>query len=118
MSDIAGRTRHRIDFEEIVETRDDNGAVIESWVLHVANVPCEIVTASVGNTSGGEQLLGDATHAFASYKFTCRSKNVPLVNEKMRVSHLGVKYNIVSINQDPTFQKFVSIIGEAGKRDG
>lgn len=108
----AGKLRHRIALEQLVETQDpDTGAIDTAWSTFAADVPAEILPMS-----GREILAAQAVESGARVRFVIRAGLA--IDTRMRVAHEGLAYNITEIVLDPTLRRHVTIMAEAGVRNG
>jgi SPP1 family predicted phage head-tail adaptor len=100
----AGRLDRKIIFETLTETRDEFGAVSESW-----NTWRE-VWAQVMPMSAQERFLSDAKRSVRVNKFKIRYLKGLL--STMRIRYEGLIYNITGIAELGRFEGY-EITGEA-----
>jgi SPP1 family predicted phage head-tail adaptor len=89
----AGTLRQSIIIEQATESRDGFGAVTETWATYAT------LRARQAITGGREFTTAQQLHSELSALFVCRYKSG--VTSKMRVTHGGVYYGILSA-YDPT----------------
>jgi len=84
-----GKLRHRITIEQVSETQDPDGSVIESWSTYAT------VQASIEPISGREYVAAQSTQADVTHRIRIRylSGIVP----KMRVSYNSRIFDILSV---------------------
>lgn len=106
---LAQRLRHRVTIEQVTETRDEWGGVVESWATFADKVPAEVVPLS-----GREFIAAQAERAGVTTRITIRY--LPSVDEGMRIVFSGRAYNIKSALPDPTARRHLTLMVEAGVR--
>lgn len=88
----AGRLRHRVTIQQPAETRDADGAVIESWNTYAVR------SASVEPKTGRERWVSDQRFAEVDYLVRLRYDSVAVaITPKMRVSYDGRIFNITAV---------------------
>lgn len=108
---LAARLRHRVTLQQIVQTRDSDGAVIEDWDDLIVGLPAE-----VWPQSGREFVAAQAVQAGVTTRITIRA--TAAVKAKMRILHEGAAYNIKAVLPDPTFARHLTLVCETGVTDG
>ena len=83
-----GKLRHRITIERVTETRDADGAVIETWSTYAT------VQASIEPVSGREYFTAQSTQADVTHRVYARY--VAGVVPKMRVKYGARIFEILS----------------------
>ncbi len=58
----SGQLRHRITVQQYTETRDDFGAVVETWADFAANVPAFVKPVASSDKWTGQQTTQQITH--------------------------------------------------------
>jgi SPP1 family predicted phage head-tail adaptor len=110
----AGALRHRITVEQLTETQDPStGAVSQAWTTFAADVPCDVLPLS-----GREILAAAAADSGQRMRFVIRYGNSVGVVPTMRISHESQLFNITEIVPDPSLRDCVTLIAEAGIRNG
>lgn len=84
-----GKLRHRIAIEQVVETQDSDGSVIEAWSSYAA------VQASIEPISGREYFAAQSTQADVTHRI--RLRYFPGVTPKMRVNYNSRIFDILSV---------------------
>lgn len=108
----AGDLRHRITIEALTETNNGE-ATDESWAAFASNVPAQVLPLS-----GREIVAADAAQSGQRMRFVIRYGNSVGVTAKMRISHESQYFNITEVVPDPTLRGHVTLIAEAGIRNG
>lgn len=108
---LAPRLRHRVDFKALTTTKDLDGAIDEVWAMAFPSVPAEVVPLS-----GHELFAAAAAQSSVTARITVRAGLA--IDPAMRIEHGANIYNIVSISDDPTFARHVTIMAEKGLRNG
>lgn len=93
MSITAGKFRHRIDIEQLTNTQDSSGDMIESWSVLYANVP-----AAIEPLSAREFLSAQSTQSMAVARITIRYRSG--LDATMRFNHNGVYYDPAGVLSD------------------
>jgi SPP1 family predicted phage head-tail adaptor len=108
----AGELDRRITIQALTQTKDSEGGMVDDW----ADV--STVWAKVRNLSGNERRLtaegGQAAEARTEFTIRYRSG----LNERMRISYGGKKYNIRHINNYAEAREFLVITCDTGLNDG
>jgi SPP1 family predicted phage head-tail adaptor len=86
MSIAAGKFRHRIDIEQLTNTQDSSGDMIESWSALHSNV-----SAAIEPLSAKEFLSAQSTQSQAVARITIRYRAG--LNATMRINHNGTLYD-------------------------
>ena len=112
-NDLAPRLRHRVDIQRLATpvVNPETGARRRDWLPFATSLP-----ADVAPHSGREFVAAQALQAGVTTRITIRW--MPGVVESMRVLHEGAKYNIKAVLPDPTFRHHVTLMCEAGVKDG
>lgn len=84
----AGLLRHVITIEQVTETQDDSGSVVETWATF------KKVHSTYEPQSGTESFKEDQQQAFETVKF--RIRYLAGITPKMRVSFDGRLFDILS----------------------
>jgi SPP1 family predicted phage head-tail adaptor len=84
-----GRLRHRIAIEQVAETQDPDGSVIESWSTYA------IAQASIEPISGREYFAAQTTQADVTHRISLRY--LTGVTPKMRVKYGSRIFDILSV---------------------
>jgi SPP1 family predicted phage head-tail adaptor len=108
----AGKYRHRITVEDLTETNVGE-ATEQSWSTFASDVP-----AGVRPLNGKEVAAAGSSVSGNTRAFEIRYGNSVGMTTRMRISHEGLYFNILSITPDASLRDSVVIIGEAGLRDG
>jgi SPP1 family predicted phage head-tail adaptor len=114
MKNLAPRLRHRCTIQypvEEVSSDSDSGSVTVIWTDFLVDEPVEMVPLS-----GRELIAANAQQHEAKVRATIRCQSG--VTEKMRLVHLGKNYNIVAIQPDPTFRRWLTLMLSEGLTDG
>lgn len=112
----AGALRHRIDIQQLVIDRDDDGRRTEDWqTIRTSDEP-ELIPAEIVPLSGREFIAAQAVQAGVNTRITIRWR--PGVRAAMRVVHDGDIYNIKAALPDPTLRRHISLMCETGVNDG
>lgn len=108
-----GKYRHRIEFQEQVETRDDNGGVVLTWqtVEGLSSVPAEVLTGP-----GRELVAANAQQAETVARINCRW--FPGLQATWRILWDGHVYNIRPPETDSTARREYRIQCTDGVNDG
>lgn len=108
----AGKLRHRVTLQRYEETRDDMGAVIETWV-DVATV-----WAAVEPLSVREFISAQAGQSEISARITIRYR--PGIDATMRVLHRDQIYNIKGppLPDPRSGREYLTLAVAAGVNDG
>lgn len=96
-----GELRHRITFQKLTATTNENGFEIEDWQDY------KTVWAAITNLHGREYFEAAAVKAENTVKFTIRY--VPNIESTMRILFKGKQYNISSIDNIKYANKFIEI---------
>lgn len=96
-----GNLKHRITFQSVVTTTNENGFDIETWVDH------KTVWAAVSNLNGREYFAAATIQAEKTVKFIVRF--IKDVTESMRINFEGKQYNITSIDNIKYENKYIEI---------
>lgn len=107
----AGRLRHRVNIEQVTETRDADGGVVTSWATLHSKVPAEIVPLS-----GREFVAAQAAQAGITARLTIRY--MAGITPKMRVVHGSDIYNIEAVLPDPTLRRHLTLMVSTGVNNG
>lgn len=91
---IAGRLRHRVDFQRLEIVQDSDGAQEESWV----NSFPTMISAEIMPLSGRELIAADSVQSKVNTRIRIRYR--PDIASKMRVVHRGNYYNIEAVIPD------------------
>jgi SPP1 family predicted phage head-tail adaptor len=84
-----GKLRHRIAIEQVAETRDADGSVIEGWSAHAT------VQASIEPISGREYIAAQSTQADVTHRI--RLRYLSGITPKMRVNYNSRIFDILSV---------------------
>lgn len=96
-----GNLKHRITFQSLVATTNENGFDVETWVDH------KTVWAAVSNLNGREYFAAAAVQAEKTVKFTIRYTDE--IDTSMRILFKGKQYNITAIDNIKYADKFIEI---------
>lgn len=96
-----GKLKHRITFQKLTATTNENGFEIEDWKDY------KTVWAAITNLHGREYFEAAAVKAENTVKFTIRY--VPNIEPTMRIIFKGKQYNISSIDNIKYANKFIEI---------
>jgi len=105
-----GDLRHRITFQILVITINENGFETEVWQDY------KTVWASVSNLSGKEYFAAAAIQAEKTVKFTVRFINN--ITESMTINFEDKQYNITSIDNIKYANKYIEIKAMGVERSG
>ena len=94
MSIAAGRLRHRVTIEELVDTEDEMGGVKSTWTPVARDVPAEVVPISAR-----EFLAGNQVNSNVVARVVIRKPS--RIDASMRLRHRGEIYNIEGVLADP-----------------
>jgi SPP1 family predicted phage head-tail adaptor len=83
-----GKLRHRIAIEQVTETQDTDGAVIETWSVFA------VAQASIEPISGREYIAAQSTQAEVTHRI--RLRYLSGVTPKMRVNCNSRIFDILS----------------------
>lgn len=118
MKALGPRLRHRITFQEQVETRDSEGAVVIDWEIvwldsetELADVPAEVLTGP-----GREFNAGGQVNAETTARINLRWFNG--LDPAWRILWDGHTYNIGSIETDATARREYRLRCTGGVNDG
>lgn len=107
-----GKYRHRITFQQRVETRDpDTGAVSVKWADVHTNMPAEVLTGPGREASAANTKLAETAARINVRYFSG-------LDSKWRVVWLSHIYNITSVEMDETGVKEYRLRCSAGLTDG
>lgn len=115
----AQRYRHRIEFQERVETQDsETGAVSAVWqtVEYSSDYALSAVPAEVLTGPGREFNAADAKQAETSARINCRWFGD--VDPAWRVLWNGYTYDILSVEYDATARRETRLRVKQGVSDG
>jgi SPP1 family predicted phage head-tail adaptor len=84
-----GKLRHRVTIEQVTETRDADGSVIETWATYAT------VQASIEPVSGREYFAVQSTQADVTHRIYTRY--VSAVVPRMRVKYGSRIFEILSV---------------------
>jgi SPP1 family predicted phage head-tail adaptor len=84
-----GKLRHRITIEQVSETQDTDGSVIETWSVFV------VAQASIEPISGREYFAAQSTQADVTHRI--RLRYLSGVTPKMRVNYNSRIFDILSV---------------------
>lgn len=96
-----GELKHRITFQKLTATTNENGFEIEDWQDY------KTVWAAITNLHGREYFEAAAVKAENTVKFTIRY--VPNIEPTMRIIFKGKQYNISSIDNIKYANIFIEI---------
>ena len=96
-----GALRHRITFQELTTTINENGFEVETWEDY------KTVWAAAGNLHGREYYAAAAVQAENTVKFTIRY--LPDINTSMRILFRGKQYNINAIDNIKYQNRYLEI---------
>lgn len=102
----AGELRHRITIQESVQTRDTDGAVLDTW----GNVAT--VWAAVEPQSGSEQFVQNEDQVLASRLTRFRIRKRAGLNTKMRVVFGGQVFDLRQIIHVEANNREMWLVGE------
>lgn len=118
MKALSPRLRHRITFQEQVETKDSEGAVVVGWenawldsATELVDVPAEVLTGP-----GREFNAGGQVQAETAARITLRWFEG--LDPKWRILWDGHVYNIGSIETDATARREYRLRCTGGVNDG
>lgn len=97
--------RHRITFQEFIETTNENGFPVEDWT-DVKTVWAMIKTDS--NTKYREFYEATAEHSEKIIRFIVRYTTD--INAKMRILYKGRTFNIIAVVNDDELNKTLTVI--------
>jgi SPP1 family predicted phage head-tail adaptor len=84
-----GKLRHRITIEQVTETQDIDGSVIETWTTFAT------AQASIEPVSGREYFAAQSTQAEVTHRI--RLRYLSGVTPKMRVNYNSRIFDILSV---------------------
>ena len=96
-----GDLRHRITFQSLVTTTNENGFEIELWIGF------KETWSAITNLHGREYFQAAAIQAENTVKFTIRYTDE--IDETMRILFKDEQYNIISIDNIKYSNKFIEI---------
>jgi SPP1 family predicted phage head-tail adaptor len=96
-----GELRHRITFQKLTTTTNENGFEIEEWT------DVKTVWASITNLHGREYYEAAAVQAEQTVKFTIRY--LKDLDTSMRILFRNKQYNITSIDNIKYENRFIEI---------
>ncbi|MEJ9151074.1 phage head closure protein [Bacillus smithii] len=99
------RLRHRITFQEFIETTNENGFPVEDWT-DFKTVWAMIKTDS--NTKYREYYEAASEHSEKIVRFIVRYTTG--IDAKMRILHKGRTFNIIAVVNDDELNKTLTII--------
>lgn len=114
---LAPRLRHRITFQEQVETRDSEGAIQIGWEnatsggVELADVPAEVLTGPGREFNAGGQVQAETTARINLRWFEG-------LDPEWRILWDGHVYNIGSIETDATARREYRLRCTGGVNDG
>jgi head-tail adaptor len=118
MKALSPRLRHRITFQEQVETRDSEGAVSIDWenvwldsATELADVPAEVLTGP-----GREFNASGAVQSEVAARITCRW--FPGLQQSWRIVWDGDQFGIGSVEVDATARREYRLKCTAGPSAG
>jgi SPP1 family predicted phage head-tail adaptor len=84
-----GKLRHRITIEQVIETQDADGSMIETWTTFA------MAQASIEPISGREYFAAQSTQADVTHRI--RLRYLSGVTPKMRVNYNSRIFDILSV---------------------
>lgn len=96
-----GELRHRITFQKLTTTTNENGFEVETWENY------KTVWAAITNLHGREYFEAAAVQKENTVKFTIRYFKDP--DTSMRILFQGRQYNIISIDNIKYKNKYIEI---------
>lgn len=96
-----GALRHRITFQELTTSVNENGFEEQNWEGY------KTVWAAVSNLHGREYYAAAAVQAENTVKFTIRY--LPDINTSMRILFRGKQYNITAIDNIKYQNRYLEI---------
>lgn len=96
-----GELRHRITFQKLTTTTNENGFEVETWENY------KTVWAAITNLHGREYFEAAAVQKENTVKFTTRYFKDP--DTSMRILFQGRQYNIISIDNIKYKNKYIEI---------
>ena len=96
-----GELRHRITFQKLTTTTNENGFEVEDWEDY------KIVWAAITNLHGREYFEAAAVQKENTVKFTIRYFKG--LDTSMRILFQGRQYNIISIDNIKYKNKYIEI---------
>lgn len=118
MKALGPRMRHRITFQEQVETRDSEGAISITWQnvwldseTELAGVPAEVLTGPGREFNAAGQVQAETTARINLRWF-------PGLDPEWRILWDGHVYNIGSIETDATARREYRLRCTGGVNDG
>jgi SPP1 family predicted phage head-tail adaptor len=84
-----GKLRHRITIEQVTETQDTDGSVVETWAVFAT------IQASIEPISGREYFAAQSTQADVTHRI--RLRYLSGVTPKMRVNYSSRIFDILSV---------------------
>jgi SPP1 family predicted phage head-tail adaptor len=111
----AGRLRHRLTFETLIEEQDSDGNKVPDWVDAFATnprMPCEVVALS-----GRELIAAQAVQSRVTTRIRTRYR--PGFDAVQRAVGGGVTYNIEAVILDPDSRvRWVTLLASSGVNAG
>ena len=108
----SGKLNKRIVLESLTQSKDAEGGMVDSWTTLTT------VWAAVANLSGNERRAtahgGEVAEARTEFTIRYRSG----LNEKMRVSYAGKKFNIRHIKDYADRHEYLVLTCDTGVNDG
>ncbi len=87
-----GKLRHRVTIEQVSESQDADGSVIEIWSAYA------VVQASIEPMSGREYFAAQSTQADVTHRISLRYLSG--VTPKMRVNYSSRIFDILAITDE------------------
>jgi SPP1 family predicted phage head-tail adaptor len=112
----AGRLRHRVTFQNKVETQDAKSLEIIATFEDFA----ALIAAEIAPLKGADLLLAQQYTEALTTGITVRALDVVGVTGDMRILHpaTGLIYHIISIKADPSLMDSVLFLCESGVNAG
>jgi SPP1 family predicted phage head-tail adaptor len=108
-----GKLRHRLLVEEPVTTQNETGEEVINWLSHGR------IWGEIEPLTGREALQAGMVSATLDTRITVRwSPLTDLMNAKWRLSHAGVVYNLVSVQQVDMGRRQIEIMANSGRNLG
>lgn len=106
----SGKLRHVLRIEQVAESRDAMGGTAETWSEFAT------VRGSLEPIAGRELLAASQVHAEITAR--ARLRYLPGVTTKMRITHESKTYDILSIIDSGTRNRWLELMLSEGLRDG
>jgi SPP1 family predicted phage head-tail adaptor len=109
----AGRLRHRVTIEQLVEEQDSDGAVVSEWAAAFS----QPLSAEILPLSGRELIAAAAVQSEVTTRIRVRAR--PGLRAAMRAVHRGTVYDIRAVVPDAeSGSQWLTLMCASGVNEG